>query len=187
LHDPQTDQPWADQEPRWWLPPGEKASRRDDAHHQVEALHRPRNLVATKRDQGCLLLAEGDLVAQPLGVRTLGRNVRTGCAEAADEDAFLRIRLAFEGAADRLPDIAWPCYRLAELLAWGGVRRTRRSNSTRPSSARWAAAPPSGSTSPFCALVEAGLGRPMDGLGTAARPFPAEPFGPALAWRLRLR
>jgi hypothetical protein len=32
-----------------------------------------------------------------------------------------------------------------------------------------------------------GLGSGPDGLPTAARPFPSEPFGPPLAWRLRLR
>ena len=53
-------------------------------------------------------------------VRTLGRAVRTGSAEPADEDAFVRIRLAYEGAAERLPDSAWPWYRLAEMLAWAG-------------------------------------------------------------------
>ena len=53
-------------------------------------------------------------------MRTLGRNIRAGCADADDEDAFVRIRLAYEGAADRLPDVAWPWYRLAELLAWAG-------------------------------------------------------------------
>jgi hypothetical protein len=37
------------------------------------------------------------------------------------------------------------------------------------------------------ALVEAGLGTVADGLATAARPFPAEPFQAPLAWRLRLR
>src|SRR5258708_14981803 len=73
-----------------------------------------------KRVPGWVMLAEGDPSAGPLGVRTLGRNVRTGYTEPADEDAFVRIRLAYEGAAERLPDVAWPWYRLAELLAWAG-------------------------------------------------------------------
>ena len=54
-----------------------------------------------------------------LRVRTLSRNVRAGCAEPADEDACVD-PVAYEGAADRLPDVAWPWYRLAELLAWAG-------------------------------------------------------------------
>jgi hypothetical protein len=37
------------------------------------------------------------------------------------------------------------------------------------------------------ALVEAGLGQRSEVTTAAARPFPAEPFGPSLAWRLRLR
>src|SRR3712207_8788460 len=34
--------------------------------------------------------------------------------------------LAYEGAADRLPDVAWPWYRLAELLAWAGFAERAR-------------------------------------------------------------
>ena len=85
-----------------------------------EALNRARDVAQNKRDQGWLMLAEGDYLAGPLGVRTLGRTVRAGAAEAADHDTFLRTRLAYEGAADRLPDAARPWYRLAELLAWAG-------------------------------------------------------------------
>src|SRR5207237_8599974 len=86
----------------------------------AEALARARGMAVTNGGIGAVILAEGDHAAGPLGVRTLGRNVRAGSTEPADEDAFVRIRLAYEGAAERLPDVAWPWYRLAELLAWAG-------------------------------------------------------------------
>jgi len=187
LRDPLTDRQWSDQDARWWTQPSASALL-EPSDHQLEALHRARDLAHTKRDQGWLLLAEGDHAAGPLGVRTLGRNVRAGCAEPADEDLFVRIRVAYDGAADRLPDVAWPWYRLAELLAWAGfgerakehlAQAERRSLGTRDAER---------ATRPLLrALVYAGLGTGPDGLPTAARPFPAEPFGLHLAWRLKLR
>jgi hypothetical protein len=187
LHDPLTDLMWSDQDARWWLreigsAPGEPTD------HQLEALHRARDLARNKREQGWLLLAEGDQAAGPLGARTLGRNVRAGCTEPADEDTFLRIRQAYETAADRLPDVAWPWYRLAELLAWAGfaeraqdhlAQAERRGLGSRQAERTCRAH--------LQALVQVGLGSGPDGLPTAARPFPSEPFGPPLAWRLRLR
>jgi len=187
LRDPLTDRQWSDQDARWWTQPSAPALL-EPSDHQLEALHRARDLAHTKRDQGWLLLAEGDHAAGPLGVRTLGRNVRAGCAEPADEDLFVRIRVAYDGAADRLPDVAWPWYRLAELLAWAGfgerakehlAQAERRSLGTRDAER---------ATRPLLrALVYAGLGTGPSGLPTAARPFPAEPFGLHLAWRLKLR
>ena len=121
-------------------------------------------------------------------MRTLGRNVRARCTEPADEDTFLRIRLAYEAAADQLPDIAWPWYRLAELLAWAGfaeraqdhlAEAERRSLGSRHAERTCRAQ--------LQSLVQAGLGGGPDGLPTATRPFPAEPFGPPLGWRLRFR
>jgi tetratricopeptide (TPR) repeat protein len=187
LHDPLTDVMWSDQDARWWAPEtGSTPGKETD--HQLEALHRARDLARNKREQGWLLLAEGDHAAGPLGARTLGRNVRSNCTEPADEDTFLRIRLAYEAAADRLPDIAWPWYRLAELLAWAGfaeraqdhlAEAERRSLGSRQAERTCRAQ--------LQALVQAGLGSGPDGLPTAARPFPAEPFGPPLGWRLRFR
>jgi hypothetical protein len=121
-------------------------------------------------------------------VRTLGRNLRAGRAEAADQDTFIRIRLAYESAADRLSDVAWPWYRLAELLAWAGfaeraaehlAQAERRSLGPRDAERTH--------RSVLRALVQAGLGSGPDGLATAARPFPSEPFGLSLASRFRLR
>jgi hypothetical protein len=189
LLDPLTDAPWADQDGRWWMV--RDAFSRADGHtadHQTEALGRARDLALTKRDLGWLMLAEGDQAAGPLGVRTLGRSVRAGRTEPADEDAFVRIRLAYEGAAERLPDVAWPWYRLAELMAWAGfteriaehlVQAERRSLGSRAidQSARPV----------LRALVHAGLGDGPNGLPTAARPFPSEPFGPQLNWRFLFR
>jgi hypothetical protein len=182
LRDPLTDAPWSDQDARWWLR-SNPSSPVEPANHQAEALSRARDLAQTRRDTGWVLLAEADHAAGPLGVRELGRNVRAGCTEPADEDAFVRMRLAYEGAAERLPDVAWPWYRLAELLAWAGfleraidhlAEAERRGLGSRP--AERAARPL------LRALVHAGLGIGPDGLPTAARPFPAEPYGPRLTW-----
>ena len=187
LRDPLTGAQWSDQDPRWWAQINRQATSLEITDHQIEALNRARDLNHGKRDEGWLLLAEGDHAAGPLGVRTLGRNVRAGVADAADEDAFVRIRLAYEGAADRLPDVAWPWYRLAELLAWAGfaeraldhyAQAERRSLGNRE--AVHTARPL------LRALVQAGLGTGPDGLPTAARPSPVEPFGPQFTWRLRL-
>jgi hypothetical protein len=190
LHDPLTDAAWSDQDARWWtvVRDGVAETGFQQTEHQAEAIGRARDLAIGKRETGWLLLAEGDYAAGPLGARTLGRSVRAGCTEPADEDTFVRIRLAYEGAADRLPDVAWPWYRLAELLAWAGfserahdhlAQADRRSlgNRSQDQTAR----------PMLSALVHAGLGDGPNGLPTAARPFPAEPFGPRPLWRLRFR
>jgi hypothetical protein len=123
-----------------------------------------------------------------MGVRSLGRNIRAGCLEAADEDAFVRIRLAYEGAAERLPDIAWPWYRLAELLAWAGFAERARECVVQAECRGLGSAASEPRNRPLLrALVQAGLGTGADGLPTGVRPFPAEPFGLSLGWRLRLR
>jgi hypothetical protein len=187
LHDPLTDLSWADQDPRWWLPAATLASRPDDGEHQIDALHRARDLAVSRRDQGWLLLAEGDFTAGPLGVRTLGRNVRAGCAEAADDDAFLRIRLAYEGAADRLPDVAWPWYRLAELLAWAGFADKAQEQLIQAEKRSLGSRAADRVQRPVLrGLVEAGLGRGASGLSTASRPYPTELFTPSLLSRFRL-
>jgi hypothetical protein len=187
LRDPLTDAPWSDQDGRWWLR-GAASSPAEPGDHQSEALSRARDLAQTRRDTGWVLLAEADHATGPLGLRELGRTIRAGRAEPADEDTFVHMRLAYEGAAERLPDVAWPWYRLAELLAWAGfVERAlehlrqaeRRGLGDRQAerSARHL----------LRALVQAGLGIGPDGLPTAARPFPAEPFGPRFSWRFGLR
>jgi hypothetical protein len=187
LRDPLTDSHWPDQDPRWWAHAGGRPPL-DHTDHQIEALHRARDLAHSKRDQGWLLLAEGDHAAGPLGVRTLGRNVRAGCAEQVDEDSFIRIRLAYEGAADRLPDVAWPWYRLAELLAWAGFGERATDHLAQAERRTLGNRAAERSSRPLLhALVHAGLGSGPDGLPTAARPFPTEPFGIPLAWRLKLR
>ena len=188
LRDPLTDRLWSDQDPRWWL-----AAAGDTSHgqsdHQFEALNRARDLAHNKRDQGWLMLAEGDYLAGPLGVRTLGRNVRAGVAEAAEHDTFLRIRLAYEGAADRLPDAAWPWYRLAELLAWAGFAERAQEHFQQAERRSLGARNAEKVHRPLLrTLVEVGLGTAVaNGLATASRPYPAEPFPIPLAWRFRLR
>jgi hypothetical protein len=189
LRDPLTDQAWADQDPRWWRPALTlAASGERESEHQHEALARARDLVQTKRDAGWWLLAEGDSLAGPLGARSLGRSIRSGASEAADHDALVRIRLAYEGAAERLPDVAWPWYRLAELMAWSGfperaqahlAQAERRGLGGRDADRTHRAV--------LHGLVQAGLGEGPEAAVAAARPFPAEPFGPSLAWRLGLR
>ncbi|HET6317979.1 MAG TPA: hypothetical protein VFG86_16110, partial [Chloroflexota bacterium] len=191
LIDPLTNELWPDQDPRWWLIPGISAPRRSRhelSDHQVEALHRARDLAQNKRDQGWLMLAEGDYLSGPLGVRTLGRNVRAGCAEPADHDTFVRIRLAYEGAADRLPDAAWPWYRLAELLAWAGFQERALEQLAQAERRSLGARNAERVHRPLLrALVDVGLGTQVEGLPTPARPFPSEPFNPPLTWRLRFR
>ena len=177
LCDPLTDAPWSDQDARWWLRDG-GASSAEPSDHRAEALSRARDLARTRRDLGWLLMAEGDHAAGPLGVRELGRNVRAGCTEPADEDAFLRMRLAYEGAAERLPDVAWPWYRLAELLAWAGFAQHAREHLAQAERRRLGSPQTERAARPLLrALVQAGLGSAPDGLPTAARPFPAELFG----------
>jgi hypothetical protein len=187
LRDPLTDAPWPDQDERWWVR-GIASSPAEPADHQAEALSRARDLGQTRRDTGWVLLAEADHAAGPLGVRDLGRSIRAGRAEPADEDTFVRMRLAYEGAAARLPDVAWPWYRLAELLAWAGfvepalehLRQAERRGLGNRETER--------SARPLLrALVQAGLGAGPDGLPTAARPFPAEPYRQPFTWPFGLR
>jgi hypothetical protein len=188
LRDPLTDAPWSDQDPRWWVREGRSGAPNDASDHQLEALQRATDLAHTKRDQGWLMLAEGDHAAGPLGARTLGRSVRSGCAEPADEDAFVRIRLSYEGAADRLPDVAWPWYRLAELLAWAGFSERAEEHLAQAERRSLGNRDAEKTNRPVLqALVQAGLGKGNDGLPTTARPFTTEPFGLPLAWRLKLR
>jgi hypothetical protein len=190
LRDPLTDLPWVDQDPRWWRLPalasGSTAERERD--HQLEALSRARDLVQTRRDEGWLLLAEGDVLAGPLGARSLGRSIRAGSSEAADHDTVVRIRLAYAGAAERLPDVAWPWYRLAELLAWSGFSESaqthlaeaeRRTLGGRDAERTHRAT--------LRGLVQTALGSGPELSAAGPRPFPAEPFGLPLAWRLGLR
>jgi hypothetical protein len=179
LRDPLTDSTWSDQDARWW------DVRQGLTDHQAEALGRARDLAVTKREIGWVMLAEGDHAAGPLGVRTLGRNVRAGVSEPADEDAFVRIRLAYEGAAERLPDVAWPWYRLAELLAWAGFAERASAHLEQAERRSLGGRSEDRSVRPLLrALVHAGLGDGPSGLPTVARPFPAEPFGPRRQWRL---
>lgn len=190
LQDPLTESVWPDQDARWWTTPGDRTSvaeTKQQSDHQADALSRARDLAIEKRDVGWLLLAEGDYLAGPLGVRALGRNVRAGCTDPADEDTFVRIRLAYEGAADRLPDVAWPWYRLAELLAWAGFAERAEEHLAQAERRGLGGRSIEHTVRPHLrTLVEAGLGRGQDGLPTAARPFPVEPFGRPLRWRLRL-
>jgi hypothetical protein len=189
LSDPLTDSPWFDQDARWWLRKTVDSNGSfEQSDHQAEAVQRARDLAHSRRDQGWLLLAEGDQAAGPLGVRTLGRNVRTGVTEAADEDTFVRIRLAYEGAADRLPDVAWPWYRLAELLAWAGFSERAAAHLAEAERRKLGNRDAERTSRPLLrALVQAGLGAGPDGLPTAARPFPTEPFAASLISRLGLR
>jgi hypothetical protein len=188
LKDPLTDAPWSDQDARWWAighTAGARPALHEPADHQTEALSRARDLAQGTRGQGWLMLAEGDHAAGPLGVRSIARNVRAGYAEPADEDAFLRIRLAYEGAAERLPDVAWPWYRLAELLAWAGFAEQARQHLAQAERRSLGDRPAERAFRPLLqALVQAGLGNGPDGLATAARPFPAEPYSAQVGWRL---
>src|SRR5207248_6991098 len=169
---------------RWWRSGGEN----EPSDHQAEALARARDLAVAPRDIGWLLLAEGDSIAGALGVRSLGRSVRAGCADPTDEDSFVRMRLAYEGAADRLPDIAWPWYRLAELLGWAGFAERAAEHLSEAERRGLGSRDAERTQRPLLrALVEAGLGRSQTGVPTAPRPFPAEPFGRGLGWRLRFR
>lgn len=186
LRDPLTDLSWSDQDALWWS--CERSVSVESTDHQAEALYRARDLARGSRDYGWFLLAEGDHAGGPLGFRTLGRSVRAGCMEPADEDTFVQIRLAYEGATERLPDVAWPWYRLAELLAWAGFAE-RAEEHLAQAERRSLGDHESARINRFVlrALVQTGLGNGPDGLPTAARPFPSEPFGPSLTWRLRLR
>jgi hypothetical protein len=186
LSDPLTGRLWCDQDARWWR--NDARSSLQPANQQADALCRARDLALSKRDHGWLLLAEGDYAAGPLGVRTLGRNIRAGCTEAADEDTFVRVRIAYEEAAERLPDVAWPWYRLAELFAWAGFAERAHEHLAHAERRSLGNRQAERASRPLLrALVHAGLGMGPDGLPTATRPFPSEPFQPTLAWRLRLR
>ena len=100
----------------------------------------------------------------------------------------MRIRLAYEGSADRLPDVAWPAYRLAELLAWAGFAERAQEHLAQAEGRSLGSREADQRARPLLrALVQAGLGNGPNGLATAARPFPAEPFGQQRAWWLRLR
>lgn len=186
LRDPLTDSLWTDQDARWWLAAPTRPTL-NVVDHQTEAVHRARDLAHSARDDGWVRLAEGDLAAGPLGVRPVGRSVRSGMTEPADEELFLRIRAAYEGAAERLPDSAWPWYRLAELLAWAGfpdVANTHWAEAERRSLGDRATEKAARAT--LRTLVELGLGTGPDGLPATTRPFPARPFGSHRAWPWRL-
>jgi len=188
LRDPLTQAIWSDQDVRWWLRDSATASSSHAGEHQAEALSRARDLSITKRDHGWLALAEGDYAAGPLGVRTLGRSVRAGCADPADEELFVRIRLSYEAAAEKLPDVAWPWYRLAELLAWAGFEQAATEHLEQ---AEGRSLGPSERTSRAAvrALVQVGLNHGAASLPVLMpmRPFPTELFGPSLIRRLRHR
>jgi len=183
VQDPLTDVMWPDQDARWWLREGAITAGAQPTDHQEEAVARARDLALTPRDVGWLMLAEGDHAAGPVGVRALGRSVRAGCADQADEDAFVRIRLCYEGAAERLPDVAWPWYRLAELLAWAGFGQQAAEQLARAERLGLGGREDRGV---LRALVEAGLSHAADGV-PMARPFPKEPYKPTFRWRLGFR
>ena len=187
LRDPLTDTTWPDQDARWWLRETPSvAGRTQMTDHQTEALGRARDVVHGKRDTGWLLLAEGDHAAASLGVRALGRAIRAGCTDPADEDMFVRVRLCYEGAAEKLPEVAWPWYRLAELLAWAGFGQ-RAAEHLAQAERRSLGPSDRANRQILRSLVEAGLGHGVDGVPTQVRPFPAQLFGPSLFSRLRLR
>jgi hypothetical protein len=184
LHDPLTGAAWPDQDPCWWLreaPENPSA----DSDHQTEALARARDLATSQRELGWVMLAEGDQFADCHGVRALGRSVRAGRADPADEDAFVRIRLAYEGAAERLPEVAWAWYRLAELLAWAGFGQ--RAAEHLAQAERRGLGRHHADREALRALVAAGLGQPRQTGAVPARPFPSEPFQPSLWARLTNR
>jgi hypothetical protein len=189
LRDPLTDMAWADQDARWWLRDATSASvRPQPGDHQVEALGRARDLALSKRDQGWLLLAEGDHAAESIGVRELGRTIRAGCTDPADEDTFVRIRLCYEAAAEKLPDVAWPWYRLAELLAWAGFTQPAAEHLSQAERRGLGGGASERANRPHLrALVQAGLSHGGNGVPTQVRPFPTELFSPSLKWRIRLR
>jgi hypothetical protein len=186
LRDPLTDAAWPDQDPRWWLRDAAIAIRGQVTEHQSESLARARDLALSKRDQGWLALAEGDFAAGPLGVRALGRTVRAGCADPADEELFIRIRLSYEAAAEKLPDVAWPWYRLAELLAWAGFGQVAADHLTE-AERRSLGPSERAARAGLRELVQAGLSHGASGVPTQARPFPTQLFGPSLISRLRRR
>ena len=187
LRDPLTGAPWSDQDPRWWLR-GAASSPAEPADHQAEALSRARDLAQTGRDTGWVLLAEADHAVGPFGVRELGRSIRAGRTEPAEEDTFVRMRLAYEGAAERLPDVAWPWYRLAELLAWAGFVERALEHLSEAERRGLGNRQIERSARPLLrGLVQAGLGTGPDGLPTAVRPFPAEPYRQGFTWRFGLR
>jgi hypothetical protein len=173
---------WPDQDARWWLRDAQSTAV-VESEHQSEALARARDLAVNSRELGWVMLAEGDQTAERAGIRSLGRSVRGNCADPADEDAFVRIRLAYEGAAERLPDVAWPWYRLAELLACAGFVQPAAEHLAEAECRSLGNA--TTYRSALRALVEAGLGKTPAG-ALPARPFPPEPFQPSL-WRRLLK
>lgn len=185
LRDPLTQQTWPDQDARWWLREPLAGAALLDSDHQEEALARARDLAQSKRELGWVLLAEGDLASTHMGVRMLGRTVRAGCADLADEDAFVRIRLAYEASAQHLADVAWPWYRLAELLAWAGFAQAATEHLEEAE--RRGLGNQGTDRAALRALVQAGLGDSRQGGALVARPFPRQPFAASLLSRFRLR
>ncbi len=195
LRDPLTGRVWSDQDPRWWrdgleraLPPTRRGRETTvDVEHQREALSRAADLAASSRDHGWLLLAEGDFIAGPTGARVLGRGLRAGYADSGDHDLFMRVRLAYEGAADRLPDVAWPWYRLAEMLAWAGFVERAAEHLAQAERRKLGSHASDREQRPILrTLVQAALGNEPERAPRVPRPFPAAPHGPHLMWRLRL-
>jgi hypothetical protein len=181
LRDPLTGGDWVEQDVHWWH--SDPCSKDTASDHQRQAIGRARDLAVTPRDLGWVLLAEGDFWAGPLGARALGRSVRAGYAEAADEDSFLRIRLAYEGAAEMLPDMAWPAYRLAELLAWAGF--SARAAAYLQQADRLALGDrlldePTRPTLRGLVQAASGDGPPVQ--PSAIKPFPSAPHAPRRRW-----
>ena len=105
-----------------------------------------------------------------------------GAQSLADEDAFVRIRLAYEGAADRLPDVAWPWYRLAELLAWAGFAERAEEHLAQAERRSLGNRDAEQTNRPVLrALVQAGLGKGPDGLPTDGPPL-SQPSPSACPW-----
>ncbi len=195
LVDPLTGQGWPDQDPRWWLEPDQavlwprpsRAALPQASDHRQEAFSRARDLAVSSRDLGWLSLAEGDLLIGPSGPRPLARAIRTGAGDQVDQNLFVRARLAYEHAADRLPEVAWPWYRLAELVAWAGFGdRARAHLAEADRRALGSHALDRAVRRPLQDLVRIALGELA--LPTTAEiwPFPTEAFGRTLASRFRL-
>ena len=146
---------------------------------------RPRRTASATR-AGCCW-PKAIIAAGPLGVRTLGRNVRSRLTEPADEE-----RSCAFGSPMRAPRIdsrTSPGRGIAWRSCWHG-RGSPNARHEPPASRTALAGRPhcrSRASSVLRTLVDAGLGRPIDGLSTAARPFPSELFAPNLIARLRLR
>ncbi len=195
LQDPLTQTPWPDQDPHWWrdgfeamVPWANRGTKEPvEPAYQREALSRAGDLAVSSRDEGWLLLAEGDFLAGPTGARFLGRSLRTGVADSTDHDLFIRVRMAYESAADRIPDVAWPWYRLAELLAWAGFGERAEIMLRQADRRKLGDQTAEREHRPVLrALVQSGLGNAVDGTPVGPKPFPTAPHGPHFMWRLRL-